>query len=162
METTEKLCKPEVLLELDGKETPGTVICFVCTGNTCRSPMAEAYLKSRGFKAFSRGIAALEGEPISPLAVRALEDAGVEPVPENDYREHRAKNMTEGDMARAASVYCMTAAHAARLMFACPQYAEKIHVLTPEISDPFGGDIETYKKTLAEIKTAIAEICPEL
>lgn len=162
MEMIEKLGAPEVLPVLDGDETPETVVCFVCTGNTCRSPMAEAYMKSRGFDAFSRGIAAHEGDPISPLAVRALEDAGVEAVPENDYREHRAKNMTEGDMALADAVYCMTAAHAARLMFACPQFAEKIHVMTPEISDPYGGDLETYKKALDEIKTAVAEIHPGL
>ena len=144
-----------------GAEERGPVICFVCTGNTCRSPMAEAYMKSRGFEAFSRGLAAFEGEPISPLAVRALEDAGIEPAASGDYRRHRAKNMTECDMARADAVYCMTSQHAARLMFSCPQWAEKIHVLTPEISDPFGGNIEVYKKTLAEIISAIDEHYPE-
>ena len=74
METTERLCAPETLSVLDGDVTSGKLVCFVCTGNTCRSPMAEAYMKSRGFEAISRGIAAYEGDPISPLAVLALKD----------------------------------------------------------------------------------------
>lgn len=137
-------------------------VCFVCTGNTCRSPMAEAVMKSRGYKnAFSRGIAAFEGEPITELAVAALTDDGILSTPDNDYASHRAKNMTDGDMARADAVYCMTSAHASRLFFSFPQYAGKIHVMPKEISDPFGGDAETYKKALSEIKSALDEIYPD-
>ena len=146
----------------DGEDTGAEVVCFVCTGNTCRSPMAEAVMKSRGHRnTFSRGIAAWDGAPISENAVAALRDAGIEASPENDYEAHRAKNISDDDMARADVIYCMTAAHASRLFFSYPQYAGKIRVMPTEISDPFGGDLEVYKKTLDEIKTAIAEICPE-
>lgn len=147
----------------DGAADEGDAVLFVCTGNTCRSPMAEAYLKSLGYKnAFSRGLSALEGAPISDLAAAALEDAGIESTPDNDYRSHRARNISEGDLARADSVFCMTSAHAKMLIFSCPQFAEKIHVLPHDISDPYGGSFETYKKTLAEISSAIAEIFPPI
>ncbi len=138
-------------------------LCFVCTGNTCRSPMAEAFMKSRGYKnAFSRGISASEGEPISDGAVRALADAGIASVPGNDYESHRAKNISEDDLARADGVYCMTSSHAKMLMFFCPRFAGKIHVLPKDISDPYGGDLEQYKKTLAEISSALVELFPSL
>lgn len=145
--------------KLSGK-TEELAICFVCTGNTCRSPMAEAYMKSRGFEnAFSRGLAAHNGAPISENSARALADAGVD---ERWYASFRSANMTDADMARADVIYCMTSAHAARLFFDYPQYAGKIHVMPKEISDPYGGDIETYKKTFAEIVSAIAELFPTL
>lgn len=143
------------------KDEKDTTVCFVCTGNTCRSPMAEACLKSRGYKnVISRGIAAHEGSPISEYSAIALEDAGIASTYDNDYRSHRAQNITDGDMARADHIYCMTSSHAKTLLFAFPQYAGKIHVMPGEISDPFGCGLETYKKTFAEISSAIAELFP--
>lgn len=157
-----QLVIPELEREENCEREHSAAICFVCTGNTCRSPMAEAVIKARGYKnAFSRGIAAFEGEPIAEFAVTALSEDGIASTPENDYASHRASNMTDGDMARADKVYCMTAAHASRLFFSYPQYAGKICVMPKEISDPFGGDLETYKKTLAEIRSAIDELYPE-
>ncbi len=157
--------KPEIvdmpLFETCGSESAEPAVIFVCTGNTCRSPMAEAYLKSRGYKnVCSRGLSAHEGAPISEFAVLALGEAGITPTPENDYPSHCAKNITDGDVARADAIYCMTSSHAKTLMFYCPQHAGKIHVLPHDISDPYGGSLDTYKKTFAEISSAIDEIFP--
>ena len=155
--------KDTTLAVNDGEDTEDTSVCFVCTGNTCRSPMAEACLKSRGYKnVISRGIAARDGDPISEFSALALEESGIASTPDNDYKSHRAQNITDGDMARADLVYCMTSSHARMLLFAFPQYAGKIHVMPDEISDPFGGNLETYKKTLAEISSAIAELFPAI
>ena len=64
------------------------IYCFVCTGNTCRSPMAEALLNhvgaAHGFFACSRGIAAQSGAPISENACLALEAAGIASEGRND------------------------------------------------------------------------------
>lgn len=162
METLEAPVTAEIPSPLaDGAHAPDEAVCFVCTGNTCRSPMAEAFMKSRGYKnAFSRGLSALEGAPISEGAVLALSDAGIAPTPDNDYRAHRAKNITETDLARADSIYCMTSSHAKMLMFYSPQSAGKIHVFPHDISDPYGGDAEAYKKAFVEISSALAEIFP--
>ncbi len=158
----EAVKEPVAVKAADGEEEREARVLFVCTGNTCRSPMAEAAARSMGHKtAFSRGISAHEGDPISKGAVSALADAGINPTEDNDYASHTARNVTVGDMASADVVYGMTSAHAARLFFAFPQYAGKIRVMPREISDPFGGDLETYKKTLAEIMLALAEIYPE-
>lgn len=141
------------LVETEGEGETSFAVCFVCTGNTCRSPMAEAYMKSIGYKnAFSRGLHAFEESPMSRFAQMTLEENGIE-VP-----DHRAHNITDDDMARADAVYAMTSRHATQLLFSYPQYAEKIRVMPHEIPDPYGGDIDAYRKAFAEIKSAIAEI----
>ena len=135
-----------------GSESPEETVLFVCTGNTCRSPMAEAYLASfGGRRVFSRGIMANEGEPISNNAALALEVSGIESTKENNYKEHTAKNVTEEDMRSADRVIAMTGNHARALMFAFPQFAGKIEVMDPAVSDPYGGDLSVYLQTLSEI-----------
>ena len=136
-----------------GTDAHEYTVCFVCTGNTCRSPMAEAYMKSLGYKnTFSRGLHAFELSYMSPLAQRTLRENGIE-VP-----DHRAHNMKDEDMARADAIYAMTSRHATELILSYPQHAGKIHTMPREITDPYGGDLDVYKKTFVEIKSAIDEI----
>ncbi|MCD8055405.1 MAG: hypothetical protein LUE25_01610 [Clostridiales bacterium] len=137
-------------------------LLFVCTGNTCRSPMAEAYFKSKGYKsAFSRGIFT-DGSPISKNAVEALKSHGIMSSAENDYENHISKTVTEADIARADFVFAMTGEHMRALLFAFPQSADKLFLMPREISDPFGGDIDAYNKTLDEIIAASEEIFPKI
>ena len=139
-----------------GAEAVKETVLFVCTGNTCRSPMAAAYLSSFGGRAvMSRGISANEGEPIANNAALALEISGIPSTEENDYKDHTAKNVTENDVGTADRVIAMTANHARALMFAFPQYAGKIEVMTPPVSDPYGGDLSVYLTTLSEIMETI-------
>lgn len=141
------------------------VYCFVCTGNTCRSPMAAAVLNHygapQGVFAFSRGIAAAVGEPISENAVKALEEAGIPAEGRNDYASHRAMQFTHEDFDRCDGVFAISPTHAQALMFSFPEYAGKIRVLG-DIADPFGGDLTQYKNTLGEITDALKAQFPFL
>ena len=139
------------------------IYCFVCTGNTCRSPMAQAMLNHygapHGIFAFSRGIAAAPGAPISDNAVAALENAGIPSEGRNDYRAHRAMQFAKEDFEHCDGVFAISPSHAQALMFAFPEYAGKIRVLG-DISDPFGGDVERYCDCLCDIKEGIASLFP--
>ena len=133
-------------------------VCFVCTGNTCRSPMAAAlynhlYAKE-GKSAFSAGLFASFGEPIHENAKKALSLSGIPCTKENNYEAHFAHTLTEADMQSADLVYAITPSHAMQILGRFPEFASKIAVLG-DISDPFGGDLDDYLATLAKIREAL-------
>ncbi len=138
-------------------------ICFVCTGNTCRSPMAEAVANRLiaedptlyGMEAFSRGLYANEGEPISTQAVLALEEANVAPIASRDYHAHTAHDLRAEEAERYDLLIGMTGAHAMELMMRFPMLAQRITCMPAPIPDPFGGDLATYRNCLAEISKGV-------
>lgn len=130
------------------------IYCFVCTGNTCRSPMAEAVFNDR-FKTDSRyavsyGISAF-GEPISENAVAALEAAEIESTPDNDYKSHVSRQLDHGAVESAKMIIAMTQNHAMNIIYKFPEYASKVYTMPTDISDPYGQDIEAYKACLSQI-----------
>ena len=149
----------ETLQKNAGEEPKKTEILFVCTGNTCRSPMAAAlynakYADGESF-AVSAGLAA-DGSGISRNAVLALLSRGIRSTEGNDYLSHVSHTVTEADLEKADLVVGITGRHAMQLMFAYPAYASKITALPKDIGDPYGGDEAVYEACLAQIDEALA------
>ncbi len=134
-------------------------ICFVCTGNTCRSPMAAAVVNSKsretGTYAISAGIAAIEGEPISENAVAALEAAGIISDGDNRYALHTSRQITQEIVEECDLIVGITVRHAMALIGAFPEYAKRITAMQSDISDPFGGTVDDYKRCLDDIQAAL-------
>lgn len=144
------------------KESPAEkrTILFVCTGNTCRSPMCVALFNAlyagKSLRAESCGLAA-DGSPISPNAVAALIRRGIKSEGDNDYLSHISRPVTEELMEKAALVVGMTGRHAMELMFRYPAFASKITALSRDISDPYGGDVAVYERCLREMEDVLCE-----
>ena len=116
------------------------MILFICTGNTCRSPMAAALARSRGIEAESAGITVCPGSPASEKAIRAAARHGA------DLTGHRSRQVTEEMILSADQAYVMTSAHWEALNERFPETAAKADVLYPEIPDPYGGDDAAYDR----------------
>ena len=142
------------------------LLVFVCTGNTCRSPMAEALareLMPDGWEVASAGLHASVGDPPTPEAVLAASEMGA------DISNHRVRSMTDALAFSATLLVGMTAAHAAELRRRFPFAADKVHVLgeygtkpVRDISDPFGGTLADYSQCLRAIKVCIAALITKL
>ena len=138
-------------------------IIFLCTGNTCRSPMAEGLFRAHngeektGLAALSAGMYASDGLPASGNAVTAAAELGA------DITSHRSRMLTPELAREAKYLVCMTGAHYDRLCELFPDCADKIFTLLPEdISDPFGGDLATYRRSAAEIDKGVQAVIESL
>lgn len=138
-------------------------IVFVCTGNTCRSPMAEGLFRARGgekktgLRAVSAGLFTQDGLPASGNAVQAAAELGADIAP------HRSRRLTPEIARQARYLVCMTGAHYDSLCAMLPDCTGKIFTLLPEdVSDPFGGDLETYRRAAGEIDRGVQAIIERL
>ena len=128
-------------------------IVFVCTGNTCRSPMAEGILKKEreDLEVISRGLYVPEEMCASFNSIKVMEDMDI------DISNHRSKQLTVGDGEDCDLIITMTASHKNTILSACPDFSGKTFTLAEfagddgDVSDPYGGDFSEYKKCADKI-----------
>lgn len=130
-------------------------IMFVCTGNTCRSPMAEAILKHlikekglKDIKVYSCGVAAEIGKPMSKNAVLALQNIGIKP------HNHKAKQWENKMLEENNLIITMTKAHkditgGGKNVFTISEFTS-----LPDIADPYGMPEENYRITANQLLNA--------
>lgn len=145
-------------------------IIFVCTGNICRSPMAEAFLKhilareglAADYAVRSAGVWASAGRPASPYAIQVMARRGI------DIGDHRAHSLTRADVEEADLILVMASEHAEAIETLLPQYKPKIHLLSEmagrhhDIPDPAGGPLYEYLQCADELEDLIERSYPQI
>ncbi|HTV75444.1 MAG TPA: serine hydroxymethyltransferase, partial [Candidatus Baltobacteraceae bacterium] len=142
-------------------------ILFICTGNVCRSPMAEALFRraadGRGeFRALSAGIGAMDGQPPTQHSVQAMRELGI------DISEQRSRMLTADLVRQADFIFGMTHGHVDTIALLYPSAAEKTFLLREfdetldpfekDISDPIGSPYEIYVQCRDQIEQGIAAL----
>lgn len=140
---------------------------FICTGNICRSPMAEALFRhaTQGrtdYRAISAGLGAVDGQPPSTYSVQAMKELGV------DISKQRSRMLTAEMVKQADYILGMTHSHVDTVMLLYPQAAEKTFLLREfddtldpfekDISDPIGGSYAVYEHCRDQIEQGIASL----
>lgn len=140
-------------------------LIFVCTGNTCRSPMAEGLLKHLlgpdcGWEISSAGVHACDGEPASSGAVEALRMLGI------DLSGHASRHLTPAMIQDADLIVTMTRGHREAVLALAPESAGRVFLLksfgvsqcAADIYDPVGEALDVYRRVRDEIDAALPDL----
>lgn len=137
-------------------------ILVVCTGNTCRSPMAKGWLNHKlagtRWVAESAGLATVNGALAAPEAVEAMQEVGV------DISGHGSRRFTERAMLEADWILAMTRGHVQEIVRRFPEAEGKTRLLNSfgpgearDVEDPIGLPLDAYRKTRDELIRALGD-----